>query len=178
MGFQALSRHMKCLVAFYSRTGTARKVARTIMSMIGQQTSFKCDFEELVDPTNRAGTAGNKLSYQEALEKKQVPIKPTRYDPSSYDLVILGGPVWAYTMSSAVRTYLATNAGKVKNAAFFCTYDCSGNKTTLQEMQELIGKPPIATFDATTKEVVKGKHIQTVQNFVTALDQGMRAVVT
>jgi len=178
MGFQALSRHMKCLVAFYSRTGTARKVARTIISMIGQQTSFKCDFEELVDPTNRAGTAGNKLSYQEAIEKKQVPIKPTRYDPSSYDLVILGGPVWAYTMSSAVRTYLATNAGKVKNAAFFCTYDCSGNKTTLQEMQELIGKPPIATFDATTKEVVKGKHIQTVQNFVTALDQGMRAVVT
>ena len=169
---------MKCLVAFYSRTGTARKVARTIISMIGQQTSFKCDFEELVDPTNRAGTAGNKLSYQEAIEKKQVPIKPTRYDPSSYDLVILGGPVWAYTMASAVRTYLAKNAGKVKNAAFFCTYDCSGNKTTLQEMQELIGKPPIATFDATTKEVVKGKHIQTVQNFVTALDQGMRAVVT
>ena len=169
---------MKCLIAFYSRTGTARKVARTIMSIIGQQTSFKCDFEELVDPTNRAGTAGNKLSYEEAIEKKQVPIKPTRYDPSSYDLVILGGPVWAYTMACAVRTYLAKNAGNVKNAAFFCTYDYSGNKTTLQDMQELLGKPPIATFYATTKEVVKGKHIQTVQNFVTALDKDMRVVAT
>jgi len=169
---------MKCLVAFYSRTGTARKVARTIISMIGQQTSFKCDFEELVDPTNRAGTAGNKLSYQEAIEKKQVPIKPTRYDPTSYDLVILGGPVWAYTMASALRTYMAKNAGKVKNAAFFCTYDFSGNKTTLQDMQELTGKPPIATFYTTTKEVVKGKHIQTVQNFVTAMAKGIETAAS
>ena len=169
---------MKCLIVFYSRTGTARKVARTVISIIGQQTSFKCDLEELIDPTNRAGTAGNKLSYQEAVEKKQAPIKPTRYDPSSYDLVILGSPVWAYTVASAVRTYMVQNAGKVKNAAFFCTYDCSGNKTTLRDMQELIGKPPIATFYATTKEVVKGRHIQTVQNFVAALDQGMRAVAT
>ncbi len=148
------------------------------MSTIGQQTSFKCDFEELIDPTNRAGTAGYKLSHQEAAEKKIVPIKPTMYDPSSYDLVILGGPVWAYTVASALRTYMTNNAGRVKNAAFFCTYDYSGNKTTLQDMQELTGNPPIATFYTTTKEVVKGKHILTVQNFVATLDQGMRAVST
>ena len=148
------------------------------MSAIGQQTSFKCDFEELIDLTNRAGTAGNKLSYQEALDKKQAPIKPTRYDPSSYDLVIFGGPVWAYTMACAVRTYMAQNASKVKNAAFFCTYDSSGNKTTLKDMQELMGKPPIATFYTTTKEVAKGKHMKTVQDFVAAVDQGVRAVAT
>lgn len=148
------------------------------MSTIGQQTSFKCDFEELIDPTNRAGIAGYKLSWQETTEKKHAPIKPTVYDPSSYDLVILGGPVWAYTMASALRTYMAQNAGKLKNAAFFCTYDYSGNMTTLRDMQELTGKPPIATFYATTKEVAKGKHIQTVQNFVAALDRGMRAVAT
>jgi flavodoxin len=164
---------MKCLIAFYSRTGTARKVARTVMSAIGQQTSFKCDLEELIDPTNRAGTAGYKLSYQEAEKKKEAPIKPTMHDPSSYDLVILGGPVWAYTTASALRTYMVKNAGKVKNAAFFCTYDFSGNKTTLQDMQELAGKPPIATFYTTTKEVVKGKHVQTIQNFVAALDKAM-----
>ncbi len=166
---------MKCLIAYYSRTGTARKVARTIMSTIGQQTSFKCDLEELVDPTNRTGTAGYKLSYQESTEKKQVPIKPPTYDPSSYDLVILGGPVWAYTVASALRTYMVQHAGKVKNAAFFCTYDFSGNKTTLQDMQELAGKPPIATFYTTTKEVVKGKHITTVQNFVASLEKGIKA---
>jgi hypothetical protein len=45
-------------------------------------------------------------------------------------------------------------------------------------MQELIGKPPIATFYTTTKDVVKGKHIQTVESFVAALDQGMRAIAT
>jgi hypothetical protein len=81
-------------------------------------------------------------------------------------------------MACAVRTYVAKNAGNVKNAAFFCTYDYSGNKTTLHDMQELLGKPPIATFYTTTKEVVKGKHIQTVQSFVTALDKRMRAVAT
>jgi hypothetical protein len=70
---------------------------------------------------------------------------------------------------------MVQNAGKVKNAAFFCTYDFSGNKTTLQDMQELAGKPPIATFYATTKEVVKGKHISTVQNFVTDLKKGLKS---
>lgn len=73
---------------------------------------------------------------------------------------------------------MAKNAGKVKNAAFFCTYDFSGNKTTLQDMQELTGKPPIATFYTTTKEVVKGKHIQTVQNFVTAMAKGMETAAS
>jgi len=73
---------------------------------------------------------------------------------------------------------MVQNAGKVKNAAFFCTYDFSGNKTTLQDMQELAGKPPIATFYTTTKEVVKGKHIPTVQNFVSTLEKGIKTTAS
>jgi hypothetical protein len=57
------------------------------MSTFGQQTSFKCDLEELVDPPNRAGTAGYKLFHQEVAEKKQAPIEPTMYDPSPHDPV-------------------------------------------------------------------------------------------
>jgi flavodoxin len=166
---------MKCLIAFYSRTGTSRKVARTVMSAIGQQTSFQCHLEELIDPTNREGTVGYKRSYEEALEKKLAPIKPTTYDPSAYDLVILGGPVWAYTTSCALRTYMVQNAGKVKNAAFFCTYDFSGNLATLSDMQQLAGKPPVATFYASTKEVAKGRHMQTIQNFVSSLQRAIKA---
>ncbi len=169
---------MKCLIAYYSRTGTARKVARTILSTIGQSTSFKCDIEELIDTTNRAGTAGYKLSHQEAAAKQHTTIRPTSYDPKSYDLVIIGGPVWAYTVSSAIRTYVTENADKFKNVAYFCTYDYSGNVTTLQDMQQLTGKPAVATFYTTTKEVVKGRHIQPVQNFVTSLAKGVQATAT
>ena len=45
-------------------------------------------------------------------------------------------------------------------------------------MQELAGKPPIATFYTTTKEVVKGKHISTVQTFVSTLEKGIKTTAS
>ena len=44
-----LGDYMKILVAYYSRTGTTRKVAETIAGIL------KCDIEEVLDKKSRFG---------------------------------------------------------------------------------------------------------------------------
>jgi menaquinone-dependent protoporphyrinogen IX oxidase len=48
-------------------------------------------------------------------------IKPTMYNPSDYDLVIIGPPIWTSRVSTPVRTYIEENKAKFKRAAYFCT---------------------------------------------------------
>ena len=55
---------MKPLVVFYSRTGTTKKVAETISSIL------KCDVEEVFDTKNRAGVLGWLRSGRDAGSKK------------------------------------------------------------------------------------------------------------
>lgn len=42
-------------------------------------------------------------------------------DPSNYDLLIIGTPIWSSNLSAPVRTYITQNRGKFHNLAFFIT---------------------------------------------------------
>ncbi len=68
------------------------------------------------------------LCGREALKESEPPIHSPSKDPSEYDLVILGTPVWAGKMSSPLRSYIKTTAGKFKTVAFFCTYKAPAEK--------------------------------------------------
>ena len=52
---------------------------------------------------------------------KKAPIKPYTFDPSAYDLIIIGVPVWAGSPARPIRAFLA-NAGITgkKIALFVC----------------------------------------------------------
>jgi flavodoxin len=123
------------LVVFYSRTGTTRKVAQDIAGLLG------CDSEEIIDLKDRSGIIKGYLSAaKEALDKKMAPIQGIRNDPASYDMVIIGTPVWAFTMACAIRTYITANKDKFKRLAFFCTVGGLGAKKTLADMEAICGK--------------------------------------
>ena len=117
---------MKTLIVFYSITGTTRKVAHEIQKLL------KADEEELIDK-NRSGPVGYLQAGKEATLEKLTEIKPIQKDPKKYDLVIIGTPIWAYNMCSAIRTYLTEK--KLKKVAFFCTMDNSGDDRTFKKMQ-------------------------------------------
>jgi len=106
---------MKSLVVFYSRTGTTREVVEAISGLL------QCDLEEVLDTKNRAGILGYLRSGSDAFLKRLAAIKETRTDPALYDIVIIGTPIWAYVMSSPIRTYLSRNKNRFKQVAFFCT---------------------------------------------------------
>ena len=104
---------MRPLVVFYSRTGRTRKVGEAIA------TALDCDSEELVDTRKRSGPIGFMRSGREAQSKQLTVLQPVKRDPSLYDIVILGTPIWMGTMSSAMRTYIAENKSKFNRVAFF-----------------------------------------------------------
>lgn len=154
---------MKALVVYYSRTGNTRKAGEEIARELG------CDVEEIIDTVNRAGPVGFVLSGKQASMKELTKLKPLTKDPSQYDLVIIGTPVWAATMSSPVRTFIAENKDKLKSVAFFITLGGTGEASTLQGMEEACGKKPAATLTVLARELKAGAPMAGIKKFVSEL---------
>lgn len=133
------------LVVYYSRTGNTKKVAEKMAEVL------KCDLDEIQDQKNRSGIFGWLRGGVDAFNRRLTQIRHEK-DPKKYDLVIIGTPVWAGTMTPAVRTYLEQN--EFKKVAFFCTYGGQEGKT-FQDMEKII-KKPIATLGLHRKDLGKG----------------------
>ncbi len=151
---------MKALVVYYSRTGTTKKIAEII------KTKLQCDIEEIITETKMAGLFGYMKCGFEAFFKKIPRIKPAKADPSDYDIIIIGTPVWAGNMSSPVRTYLTQNKERFKNVAFFCTYQSSGVSNVFKDMASLCGKESIVLLDVRAKEITEDDHTGKIEKFV------------
>ena len=154
---------MKTLVVYYSRTGNTKKVAEAVTKALG------ADVEEIVDTKNRRGLLGYLGAGKDASLKKKTPIQPAKKSPAGYDLVVIGTPVWAFTMASPVRTWISEHAGEVKSAAFFCTMGGSGDKRTFKAMEELFAKTPKAVLALIEKDIRKNLHLEAVAAFATTL---------
>jgi flavodoxin len=120
----------KTITYYYSKTGTTKRVAKLIAKKLGS------DIEELIDTKNRKGIIGYFVSCFDSKKKKLTQLEKLRKKPSDYDLVIVGGPVWAWSINPAVRTFLAEN--KIKKAALFCTMGGSGSEKFFEECRSLI----------------------------------------
>jgi len=150
---------MKALIVYYSRTGTTRKVADAISKIL------KCDVDEIIDTKNRDGPMGYLISGREAMRKQLTEIKKPRKNPKLYDMVIIGTPVWGFTMSSPMRTYITQNKALFKKTAFFCTHG-GMPKTTCKDMEELCGKKAVGSMYVHESEVRKGEHISKIKEFI------------
>jgi len=138
---------MKILIAYYSRTNITAKVAKEI------QKNLDCDIEEIIDLKNRSGALNYIKSCFDAIKGKETKINPLEKDPSNYDLVIVGTPVWASTMSSGTLTYLKQNKEKFNDVSFFCTCGSSGYEKTFEKMGEISSKKAADTLYLTKKDI-------------------------
>jgi hypothetical protein len=121
----------KILVVFYSRSGTTRRIAMALSATLG------ASVEEILEDRGRAGFLGYWKSIIEARRKHLPDILPARNDPSSFDLVVIGTPVWAWSVASPVRAYLTANKDRLPAVAFFCTLGGKGGETAFAQMQAL-----------------------------------------
>ena len=151
------------LVVFYSRTGTTRGLAGQIADMLD------CQAEEVVDVQPRSGLLGFVKGGMHALKGRPTQIGEVKNDPAAYDLVIIGTPVWAGTMTPAIRTYITQQKDRLPEVAFFLTTGGTGIERTFRHMQELCGKPPKATLGLRQKAVLKEDVTEAVRAFVEAL---------
>lgn len=152
----------KILVVYYSRTGTTRLLGSAIAEMLG------ADLEEICDCSDREGAGGYLRSLIDAIRKAPAEIVPVGLDVSAYDLVVIGSPVWAGSVSSPVRSYLLDSRARLPQVAFFCSFGGHGADTALREMRELAGKPSIAECYVTAAAVHQGVH-SAIASFVSGL---------
>lgn len=130
---------MKTLIVYYSRTGHTKAIASELAI------ALSADLEEIRETKSRVGFIGALLAGKDATLQKTTPIEPSFVDPSTYDLVIIGTPVWAFTMASGVRTWLTEHGKKLKKVAFFASMGGRGDQRTFDHMEQLCGQEPIAT---------------------------------
>lgn len=102
---------MKKLVVYHSYTGNTKRIAEMIQKQLNcdilelqPKVPFSTDYQEVVD------------EYQNnSISNKEVEIKDIDLDLGAYDEIIIGTPVWWYTISPVVVTFLKK-------------YDLSGKK--------------------------------------------------
>jgi flavodoxin len=154
---------MKILIIYYSRTGTTRKVAEKLKQVLN------ADLEEIIDPAERRGALGYLKSGKEAMREMPAKINPIKSDLNSYDIIIIGTPIWAFNMSSPVRAFILENKTNLKKVAFFATQGGSGSDKAFAKMDRLVGGVSVSNLTLLTKEVVSNDYENKLKDFVRSL---------
>jgi multimeric flavodoxin WrbA len=158
--------HPRVLVAYYSRSGNTKRLLRAIAAALG------ADVEEIHDPTDRSGLLGFLRSGAEAYAGVLAPVDHPRRDPADYDVVVVGTPVWAASVSTPVRTYLWRERERLPQVAFVATLGGIGQERALAQMKTLAGRAPIATLVVREGVLAHGAPREEVARFAESLRAG------
>lgn len=153
----------KVLIVYYSRTGTTRKVAAELAAMGGW------DLERVIDTRSREGFLGYLRAGFDALFERHTQLAPAREDPATYDLVIVGTPVWNGSVSTPIRTWLAEHAGRLPPLAFFATEGGRGAQRAFDKMASIANVVPLATLELKQGEVERGELVSRLAPLVAAV---------
>ena len=125
----------KRLVAFFSASGTTKKVAEMIASAVD------ADLYEIMpkQPYSKAD-----LNWMDKKSRSSVEMSDKRFRPEisdtdvsvdQYDEIILGFPIWWYVAPTIINTFLEKYDFTGKKIVLFATSGGSGFGKTVQELQ-------------------------------------------
>ena len=161
---------MATLVTYYSLTGHTATVADALADRLGTKA------DPILEQSARSALPGTAAGAVNALLSRASATKVPARDPSEFDLVILGTPVWAAAPAPAVNAYIDRYQGALGRLAFFCTQGKFGTAGTLARMERRLGHPPLATLDVNEDEIGGETMDQKVEVFLSDLrDAGGRA---
>jgi flavodoxin len=149
--------YKKVLIVYYSRSGNTTLVTEELKK------KFNADVEEIIDTKNRKGIIGYILSGKDASQNRLTTIKESKYNPSDYDLVIIGSPIWASRVSTPVRTYIEQNKAKFKKLALFCTAGGSVGDKTWQDLSSLCSTKPEFTLGFSRKDIKEKAYVSAIE---------------
>lgn len=125
---------MKTLVAFYSLEGNCRDLGKRMAE------ALSCDVMEIVPVKQSIPDKGFFRLFKggkESIMKETPELLPFALDPAGYELIIVGGPVWAWNMSPPVRTFLSRVDWNGRRAGLYCMHR-GGKGSTLGNMRTLV----------------------------------------
>jgi flavodoxin len=123
----------KVLVAYYSHSGTTKKVAEEIHQIVSgdlfeikEATPYPCDYNTVVKQAKQEIANG----FRPALKDKIPEI-------SDYDLIIIGSPNWWSTIAPPVATFLTQADFSGQTIAPFITHGGGGLNCTISNIRQL-----------------------------------------
>ena len=125
----------KKLVAFFSASGTTRKIAEMIAS------AAEADLHEIM-PKQPYSTAD--LNWMDKKSRSSVEMSDKKYRPEiadtdiqidKYEEIILGFPIWWYVAPTIINTFLENYDFSGKKIVLFATSGGSGFGNTVRELQ-------------------------------------------
>lgn len=132
---------MKTLVIYYSYEGNTEFIAKTIAEHLG------ADLLKLEPENEQKHTGFMKYIWggKQVFFNRRPELKPFDKNPSDYDRLIIGTPVWAFSFAPAFNSFFEKNDIENKHIALFC---CSGggkgevfkNMRLMLEGNEIIGE--------------------------------------
>lgn len=137
----------KTLIVYHSRTGYTRRVATDLATRLG------ADLEEIRVVQPMHGLIGYAFCAMEAMAGLAPALRPAHRNVAAYDLVIVGTPVWFWSLSSPVRSWLEKFGGRGRRFAFFCTMGSSGAGRVFDSMKAMTARAPVATLALTDAEI-------------------------
>jgi len=153
----------KVLLVYFSRSGTTQKLAQWIAHETGW------DLDPIVEDQDRRGLRGYMRSARDSWNEHRVEVAAPKKDPSDYELVVIGTPVWVAGVSSPVRSYLLDHAEVLRRVAFFATMGGRGSKRAFRQMEQLARKQPLATLAVTESQVARGAYRAPMERFIAQL---------
>ena len=158
----------KILLVYYSRTGFTRTVAQHIAK------ACHADIEaiEVQSGWCRRSTApGYVRCAMEAILQVKPGIQAGQHAPADYDLTLIGTPIWFWSMSSPVRSYLEAHRHEIRKLGFFCTFGGSGEAKVLKDLQQLSGKRAVASLALSDAEISGKQYKPKLRNFASRIDR-------
>ena len=154
---------MKILIVYYSRTGNTRTACEAL------QKELDCEILEIKDMKNRAGGWGFFTSTIGTLFGTHTKIDPVHPELAPYNAVIIGSPIWAGKLSTAIRTFIAENRFDGKKVVLFTTtnvFEKEGSKNKAKKMVTESGGQVVGSFQIAVTEKINGKKIERSQALI------------
>src|SRR5512139_1438036 len=101
----------KTLVAYHTRTAFTRRVAEAIARRV------PADLDEISVTRERSGPVGYARCALEAMAEVPTSIQLPERNPADYDLVVIGTPVWFWSLSSPMRAYVLEERRRFRRVA-------------------------------------------------------------
>ncbi len=108
------------LVVYFSRMGYVRKVAHEIANKSG------ADIYEIKATERTEGTLGFWWCGRFGMQRMEMPIEELFVDLSAYDEVTVCSPIWVFSLSAPIRTFLRQARGKVKSVNYVFVHYTNG----------------------------------------------------
>ena len=150
----------KVLIVCYSRSGTARQVARQLQQITGWAIG------EVRDVRPRKGFGGDLRCIVDSLFARSAPYTYEGPTPLGFARLVVLTPIWLDGLAAPMRALLRDTQHAGRRLGLICVMARSGAFRAADEVTTIVGAAPAPLLALTQANVLGGKCLPALQSFV------------